>query len=209
VWAVFVSGCFCSGRGLAGSRRGSLRLAGVVPVTLCDRFLSPGALTIQSRRGRRVSLPLPWRYPDGCTVPADAGGAWRYGLRLGLALQLLLWRSDGDPTVILSWTFRLMAARGGGHHRHVSPVRGRVCASYRVVAVGQGCLQSREPPGSGELNVGPPAAMAASFTDRCETGSHARVTTLGIPAYRGVVTIVRACSSIRINTGSLRKERCL
>src|SRR5512134_3571260 len=46
--------------------------------------MSTAAPHSSSARGRRVTLPAAGKYPGTAVLPADAGTAWRHGLRLGL-----------------------------------------------------------------------------------------------------------------------------
>jgi predicted metal-binding membrane protein len=83
VWTVFGMAVFPLGVALAEVEMQRPPLAGVVPIAVGVVVLIAGALQFSPGKARHLSCcrEAPGR---GRTLPADAGTAWRHGLRLGL-----------------------------------------------------------------------------------------------------------------------------
>jgi len=83
VWMVFGIAAFPSGVGLAAIEMRQPALARTVPIAAGVVVLLAGALQFSVWKARHLACcrELPGR---GRTLPADAGTAWRHGLRLGL-----------------------------------------------------------------------------------------------------------------------------
>jgi predicted metal-binding membrane protein len=83
VWTMFGMAAFPLGVALAAIVMQQPALARVVPIAVGVVVLIAGALQFTSWKARHLAccLELPGR---GFTLPADAGTAWRHGLRLGL-----------------------------------------------------------------------------------------------------------------------------
>jgi len=85
VWTVFRIGCLSAGRRSGGGRdaaAGAGRAA--VPIAVGVVVLIAGALQFHRVEGTSPYLPAGRHRGAGRTLPADAGTAWRHGLRLGL-----------------------------------------------------------------------------------------------------------------------------
>ena len=83
VWTVFGVAAFPLGAALATIEMEQPALARAVPIAVGLVVLVAGALQLTAWKARRLACcrEAPGR---GRTLPADAGAAWRYGLRLGL-----------------------------------------------------------------------------------------------------------------------------
>jgi predicted metal-binding membrane protein len=83
VWTVFGLAAFVLGVTLAAVEMRQPALARAVPVTAGVVVLIAGALQLSAWKGRYLACcrEEPGR---GRTLPADAGTAWRHGLRIGL-----------------------------------------------------------------------------------------------------------------------------
>jgi predicted metal-binding membrane protein len=83
VWTVFGLAVFPLGVGVAAVEMQQPALAHAVPIAVGVVVLIAGALQFTAWKARHLACcrEAPGR---GCTLPADAGTAWRHGLRLGL-----------------------------------------------------------------------------------------------------------------------------
>ena len=83
VWTVFGIAAFPIGVALAAVEMRSPALAGAVPIAVGVVILIAGALQFTAWKAHHLACcrEVPRR---GRTLPADAGTAWRHGLRLGL-----------------------------------------------------------------------------------------------------------------------------
>lgn len=83
VWTVFGMAAFALGVALATIAMQLPALARVVPITVGVAILIAGALQFTAWKARHLAC---CRATPGCggALPANAGSAWRYGLRLGL-----------------------------------------------------------------------------------------------------------------------------
>jgi predicted metal-binding membrane protein len=83
VWTVFGVAVFPLGVALAAIEMRQPALARAVPIAVGAVVLIAGSLQLTTWKARRVACC--WEAPGrGGTLPADAGTAWRHGLRLGL-----------------------------------------------------------------------------------------------------------------------------
>ncbi len=83
VWTVFGLGAFLLGVALAAAEMQQPALARAVPIAAGVVVLIAGSFQFTARKARHLAccLEAPGR---GHPLPADAGTAWRHGLRLGL-----------------------------------------------------------------------------------------------------------------------------
>jgi len=83
VWTVLGMAAFPLGVALAEIEMQQPALARAVPIAVGGVVLIAGALQLTAWKARHLACcrAAPGR---GCTLPADAGTAWRHGLRLGL-----------------------------------------------------------------------------------------------------------------------------
>jgi len=83
VWTVFGMAAFPLGVALATIAMQQPALARAVPIAVGVAVLIAGALQFSAWKAHHLAYcrEAPGR---GCTLPADAGTAWRHGLRLGL-----------------------------------------------------------------------------------------------------------------------------
>jgi predicted metal-binding membrane protein len=83
VWTVFGMAAFPLGVALAAIEMQQPALARAVPIAVGVVVLTAGALQFSAWKGRHLACcrEAPGH---GCTLPADAGTAWRHGVRLGL-----------------------------------------------------------------------------------------------------------------------------
>ena len=139
VWTVLGVAAFPLGVALAAVEMQQPALARAVPIAVGVVVLVAGALQLTAWKARHLACcrEAPGR---GRALPADAGTAWRHGLRLGAPLQPLLRRPDGDPP----------RRRGHGPARdgrgdgaitveRLAPAGERVARAIGVVASGRGC----------------------------------------------------------------------
>ena len=83
VWTVFGMGAFPLGVALAAVEMQLPALARAVPIAVGVIVLIAGALQFTAWKAHHLACCQEWP-GRGRTLPADAGTAWRYGLRLGL-----------------------------------------------------------------------------------------------------------------------------
>ena len=83
VWTVFGMAAFPLGVALTAVEMQQPALARVVPIAIGVVIMIAGALQFTAWKAHHLACcrAVPGR---GCTLPADAGTAWRHGLRLGL-----------------------------------------------------------------------------------------------------------------------------
>jgi predicted metal-binding membrane protein len=138
VWTAFGLAAFPLGVGVAAARMQAPALARVVPVGVGVVVLIAGALQFTPWKARHLACcrEAPGR---GRTLPADAGAAWRHGLRLGLhcscccagltAILLTVGVMDLRAMAIVAAAITLERLAGE-----------RVARAIGVVAVGAGLL---------------------------------------------------------------------
>ncbi|MFI4968165.1 MAG: DUF2182 domain-containing protein [Gammaproteobacteria bacterium] len=81
VWALFGMAAFPLGAALATLEMREPALAHAVPFAVAVVVMLAGALQFSVWKAQRLAC---YRESCGCGLPADAGSAWWYGLRLGL-----------------------------------------------------------------------------------------------------------------------------
>jgi len=119
VWTVFGTAAFPLGAGLAALEMQLPALARVVPIAVGVIVLIAGAL--QFTAWKAYQLACCRETPEyGRELAPSAGSAWRYGLRLGSSLQLLLRRTDGDPLCLWGHGSSRNGCRDGRRHHRTS-----------------------------------------------------------------------------------------
>jgi predicted metal-binding membrane protein len=83
VWAMVGMAAFPAGVALTAVEMRQPALARAVPITVGVVVLIAGALQLTAWKARHLACCREMPGP-GRTLPADAGTAWRHGLRLGL-----------------------------------------------------------------------------------------------------------------------------
>ena len=152
VWTVFGVAVFVLGVGLTAIETRQPALAGVVPVTAGVIVLIAGALQFTAWKARQLACCR--AVPGcGCTVPADAGGAWRYGLRLGLRCSYCCAGLTVILLVIGVMDLRVMAAVAAATTvERLAPSGDRVARAIGVVVVGAGLLLVARAAGLGSIH---------------------------------------------------------
>jgi predicted metal-binding membrane protein len=140
VWAVCGVAVFALGMGLAAIEMRRPALAGAVPVAGGVIVLIAGVLQFTAWKARQLACCR--AVPGcGCTVPADAGGAWRYGLRLGLRCSYCCAGLTVILLVIGVMDLRVMTAVATATTvERLAPCGDRVARAIGVVVVGVGLL---------------------------------------------------------------------
>jgi predicted metal-binding membrane protein len=140
VWTVFGLAAFPLGVALATIEMQQPALARAVPIAVGVVVLIAGALQFTAWKARHLVCcrELPGR---GRTLPADAGTAWRHGLRLGLHCS----HSAAGPMVILLvigvMDLRVMAAVAAAITlERLAPAGERVARAIGAVVVGAGLV---------------------------------------------------------------------
>jgi predicted metal-binding membrane protein len=138
VWTTFGIAVFPLGVALATIAMGQPALARAVPIAIGAVVLIAGVLQLTTWKARRVACcgEAPGR---GRTLPADAGTAWRHGLRLGLhcghccagPMAILLVMGVADLRVMAVVAAAITAER-------LAPAGVRVAQAIGVVVVGAG-----------------------------------------------------------------------
>jgi predicted metal-binding membrane protein len=140
VWAACGVAVFALGAGLAAIEMRQPALAGTVPVAVGVIVLVAGAMQFTGWKSRQLACCR--AVPGcGCRVPADAGGAWRYGLRLGLHCSYCCAGLTVILLVIGVMDLRVMAAVAAATTvERLAPSGDRVARAIGVVVVGAGLL---------------------------------------------------------------------
>lgn len=140
VWAVSGLGVFALGVGLAAIEMQQPVLAGAVPIATGVVVLFAGWLQFTQWKARQLKCCR--ELPDcGCTLPADANGAWRYGLRLGLHCCYCCAGMTATLLVIGVMDLRAMSAVAVATTvERLAPPGEHVARAVGVVAVGAGLL---------------------------------------------------------------------
>jgi predicted metal-binding membrane protein len=139
-WTVFGMAAFPLGVALATAETELPPLARAVPVAAGVVVLIAGALQFTAWKAHHLACcrEAPGR---GCTLPADAGTAWRYGVRLGLhcsygcagLIAILLVIGVMDLRAMAVVTAAITAER-------LAPAGERVAQAIGAVVVGAGLL---------------------------------------------------------------------
>jgi predicted metal-binding membrane protein len=140
VWAVFGVAVFALGVGLATSEMQRPALARAVPVAVGVIVLIAGFLQFTAWKARQLACCR--AVPGcGCRVAVDTGGAWRYGLRLGLHCSYCCAGLTVILLVIDVMDLRVMAAVAAATTvERLAPSGDRVARAIGVVVIGAGLL---------------------------------------------------------------------
>ena len=134
VWTVFGMAAFPLGIALAAIEMQQPALARAVPIAIGVVVLMAGSLQLTAWKARHLALcrEAPGR---GRTLPADAGTAWRHGLRLGLHCSQCCF---GLMAILLGrrWQWWRQPSLSSVSHRPVSASREPLGPSPS----GQGCF---------------------------------------------------------------------
>jgi predicted metal-binding membrane protein len=141
VWTVFGMAAFPLGVALTALEMQRPALARAVPIALGAVILIAGALQLTGWKARQLACcrEAPWR---GGTLPADAGMAWRHGLRLGfhcaqcclglMAILLVVGVMDLRATALVTAAITI---------EHLAPAGERVARAIGAAAVVAGLFQ--------------------------------------------------------------------
>ena len=140
VWAVFGMIAFPLGVALAAIEMREPALARAVPIAVGAVVLVAGILQHTGWKARHLAFcreaPVP-----GCTLLVDAGGAWQYGLRLGLHCSHSCAGLTAVVLVIGVMDLRVMAVGAAAiTAEHFAPAGVRVARAIGVVVVGAGLV---------------------------------------------------------------------
>jgi predicted metal-binding membrane protein len=140
VWTVFGMAAFPLGSALAAIEMQLPALARAVPLAVGLVVLFAGALQFTSWKAHHLACCREARR-CGCTVPADAGTAWRYGLRLGLHCSYCCAGLTAILLVIGVMDVRAMAVMTAANAvERLAPAGERVARAIGVLVVGAGLL---------------------------------------------------------------------
>jgi predicted metal-binding membrane protein len=138
VWSVIGGVIFALGVGLAAIEMQQPSLAGAVPIAVGVVVMMGGSLQFTTWKVRQLAC---CRAVPGCscTLPTDASGAWRYGLRLGLHCSCCCAGLTAILLVIGIMDLRAMSAVAVATTvERLAPSSERVVRAIGVVAVGAG-----------------------------------------------------------------------
>ena len=140
VWAVLGMAAFPLGIALAAIEMGQPALARAVPIAVGGVVLMAGALQFTAWKARRLACCR--RAPGrGRLLPADAGTAWRHGLRVGLDCSQCCAGLMAILLVIGVMDLRAMALVGAAITvERLVPAGERVARAIGVVVVGAGVV---------------------------------------------------------------------
>jgi predicted metal-binding membrane protein len=138
VWAVFGMATFPLGIALAAVEMRQPALARAVPIAVGGVVLIAGALQFTEWKARHLACCRAAPEPGG-TRPADAGTAWRHGLRLGLHCSYCCGGLMAILLVIGVMDLRAMAVVGAAITvERLAPAGERVARAIGAVVVGAG-----------------------------------------------------------------------
>ena len=140
VWIMFGVAAFPLGVALAAIEMQQPAIARVVPIAVGAIVLLAGFLQFTAWKARQLACcrQAPGR---GRTLPADAGTAWRHGLRLGLHCSYCCAGPMAILLVIGVMDLRAMAVVTAAITvERLAPAGERVARAIGVVAVGAGLL---------------------------------------------------------------------
>ena len=139
VWTVFGVAAFALGVALAAIEMQVPALARAVPIAVGVVVLIAGALQFTAWKARHLACcrEAPGR---GGTLPADAGTAWRHGLRLGVHCTCCCAGLTAILLVIGVMDLRAMAVVTAAITvERLAPAGERVARAIGVVVVAAGC----------------------------------------------------------------------
>jgi predicted metal-binding membrane protein len=140
VWSVVGAAAFPLGVALAATTMQEPALARAVPFVVAAVVLIAGALQFTTWKAHHLACcrKAPGR---GRTVPADAGSAWRHGLRLGLHCSSCCAGLTASLLVVGVMDLRAMAAVTAAITvERLAPAGERVARAIGAVAVGAGLV---------------------------------------------------------------------
>jgi predicted metal-binding membrane protein len=140
VWTLFGLAAYPLGVAVAAVEMRQPGLARAVPIAVGLIVLIAGALQFTAWKARHLTC---CREAPGlcCTLPADAGTAWRHGLRLGLHCSLCCGGLMAVLLVLGVMDLRVMAVVAAAITvERLAPAGGRVARATGAVAVGAGLL---------------------------------------------------------------------
>jgi len=140
VWTVFGMAAFPLGVALAAIEMQQPALARAVPIAVGVVVLIAGALQFSAWKTRHLAScrEAPGR---GCIVPADAGTAWRHGLRLGLRCSYCCAGLMATLLAIGVMDLRAMTVVAAAITvERLAPAGERVARAIGVVVVGAGLV---------------------------------------------------------------------
>jgi predicted metal-binding membrane protein len=140
VWTAFGMAAFPLGVALAAVEMAEPAVARAVPLAVGVVVLIAGCLQLTARKARHLACcrEMPGR---GRTLPADAGTAWRHGLRLGLHCSLCCAGLMAILLVVGFMDLRAMAVVAAAITvERLAPDAKRVVRATGAVAVGAGLL---------------------------------------------------------------------
>jgi predicted metal-binding membrane protein len=140
VWTMFGMAAFPLGVALAAVAMGQPALARAVPIAVGVVVLIAGCLQLTAWKARHLACcrEAPGR---GRTLPADAGTAWRHGLRLGLHCTRCCVGLIAILLVIGVMDLRAMAVVAAAIAvERLAPAGERVARATGAVVVGAGLL---------------------------------------------------------------------
>ena len=140
VWTVVGMAAFPLGVALAAVEMRSPLLARAVPIAVGVVVLVAGALQFTAWKARHLACcrEAPGR---GRALPADAGTAWRHGLRLGLYCGHCCFSLMAILLGLGVMDLRAMAVVGAAiTAERLAPARERVARAIGIVVVGAGLL---------------------------------------------------------------------
>jgi predicted metal-binding membrane protein len=140
VWTAFGMAAFPLGAALAAIEMQQPALARAVPIAVGVVVLIAGALQLTAWKARQLAWcrEAPGR---GHTLPADAGAAWRHGLRLGLHCSQCCAGAMAILLVIGVMDLRAMAVAAAAIAvERLVPAGERVARAIGAVVIGAGLL---------------------------------------------------------------------
>jgi predicted metal-binding membrane protein len=149
VWTVFGLAAFPLGAGLAAAETRLPAMARAAPVAIGLVVLIAGALQFTAWKARQLACcrQKPGR---GRTLPADAGTAWRHGLRLGLHCAYCCANLTAILLVIGVMELRAMAVVGAAiTFERLAPAGERVARATGAVVIGTALLLMAQATGVG------------------------------------------------------------
>jgi predicted metal-binding membrane protein len=140
VWTAFGMAAFPLGVALAAAEMRQPAVARAVPIAVGVVVLMAGSLQLTAWKARHLSYCR--EGPGGhCALPADAGTAWRYGLRLGLHCIYCCAGLMAILLVIGVMDLRVMAVVAAAITvERLAPAGERVARAIGAVVVGAGLL---------------------------------------------------------------------